>query len=221
MLKKSIFVSLAIFLITSYCFSKPPDTIDNPAYIIYIPSDIDYNQQYPLVIALSPYASAQSMVNTWEGAAEKYKWIIFASKEFRNGIDMNAVFPHIVAILKDAFVKYPIDKSRIIATGFSGGGMGSHAFIFSYPELISAIVINTGMMHGYYREQKDMYPRGKIAVFLSSPNDFRYKEMERDRIFLESLGWKTKWIEFQGGHTIAPESSYGEAAEWLNKQLKQ
>ena len=50
---------------------------------------------------------------------------------------------------------------------------------------------------------------------LASPSDFRYQEMKRDRTFLEILGWKTKWIEFQGGHRIAPAASYDQAARWL------
>ncbi len=56
-------------------------------------------------------------------------------------------------------------------------------------------------------------------VFLASPTDFRYNEMKRDRGFLESHGWKTKWIEFTGGHTLAPYEIYEQAAQWLEKNL--
>jgi hypothetical protein len=41
--------------------------------------------------------------------------------------------------------------------------------------------------------------------------------MKRDRAFLEARGWVAKWIEFPGGHTIAPASAYEEAAAWLEK----
>lgn len=43
--------------------------------------------------------------------------------------------------------------------------------------------------------------------------------MSRDRKFLESRGWKTRWIEFTGGHSFAPEEVYQEAADWLASQF--
>jgi predicted peptidase len=217
---KVVITVIVVFLISQLCFADGSSIIDNPEYIIYVPSGIDYSQKYPLVIALHPIASASSMIYVWKGVAEEQKWIIFASKEFRNGIDMNKTFSGITDILGEVCTKFPIDKSKIIATGFSGGAMGAHAFAFSYPRLISAVIINTGMIHEHYLGQKFMYPRGKIAVFLASPTDFRYTEMERDQKFLQDLGWQTKWIEFTGGHILAPDSAYREAAQWLKEQFE-
>ena len=75
------------------------------------------------------------------------------------------------------------------------------------------------MISEYYLNKKFNYPRGKIAVFLASPSDFRYSEMKRDLAFLKSLGWKTEWIEFKGGHKAAPPSAYKEAAKRLYSYL--
>jgi len=217
---KSFLISIVIlsFLISS-SFAKEASIHNASKYILHIPSGLSSYKKYPLVIALSPSGDAQSMINTWKDVSEKHKWIIFASKEYRNGPDMNMLISNIVAILDDLFSQYPIDRYKIIATGFSGGGMGSHFFSYLHPDMISAVVINTGMMHEYQIEKKYSCPRGKLAVFLASPGDFRYLEMKRDRRFLENLGWRTKWIEFGGGHTIAPASSYEEAAQWLKRLL--
>jgi len=102
-------------------------------------------------------------------------------------------------------------------TGLTGGGMGSHGFAKYLPERVSALVINTGMMAD--GSQTDDYPQGKLAVFLASPSDFRYQAMQRDQAFLQLRGWKTAWIEFPGGHTLAPEASYQQAADWLEQKL--
>src|SRR3989338_3720578 len=110
-----------------------PQYLDHALFLIYVPAGIDRNTKHPLVIALSPNGDAQTMINTWIGVAEEYKWIIVASKEFKNGIDMNPILERLVENLKVVVEDFPIDKSRVIATGFSGGGMGAHAFAFSYP----------------------------------------------------------------------------------------
>lgn len=203
---------------------KPPpikesQIIDSSKYLIYLPAEFDQSKKYPLVVAFSPAADAQSMIAVWKIAADEQKWIVFASKEFRNGVDMNKFFPQLVAILKKLFERFPIDTSKIIVTGFSGGAMASHYFSYLYPDFVTAIVVNTGMMHPDFFKKQVEYPKNKIVVFLASSTDFRYNEMKRDSNFLKKLGWRTKWIEFRGGHKLAPDATYQEAAEWLKYQF--
>ncbi len=80
--------------------------------------------------------------------------------------------------------------------------------------------MNTGMMphHMAGNDPFDAahYPRGKLAVFLASPKDFRYREMQEDRALLETVGWQTAWFEFDAGHTYAPPDVYQQAAAWLD-----
>lgn len=218
--RRILYILLAMFIAWAYATDLCAEIIDKPGYLIYLPDRRRDVMLYPLVVALSPSADAQSMINAWKGVADKFKLMVLASKEFKNGVDMNSILRNLSGIVQEASINFPVDRSKIIATGFSGGAMGAHAFIFTYPNLISAVVINTGMMHEYYFERKFEYPRNKLVVFLASPADFRYGEMKRDKEFLESIGWKTKWIEFNGGHAIAPNDAYQQAAGWLVEQLK-
>ncbi len=194
--------------------------IDKTDYIIYLPSGLSETDKYPLLIGLSPSADASGMIDFWKNTAEKYKWIIYASKIGRNGMYLDSSITDIATIIKrDILPFYPIDREKIIASGISGGAMASHAFSFLYPDMISAIIINTGMINEEYLKEP-AYPTGKIAVLLASPEDFRYDEMQRDRDFLQNLGWKIKWIEFSGGHTMAPEKVYDEAIRWVIDECK-
>ncbi len=127
------------------------------------------------------------------------------------------LFRQLEAELNDVEKKYNVDTNRIIFAGFSGGGMGAHAFSKFYPGRVYGVVVNTGMMEDTFMTED--YPREKHAVFLASPTDFRYNQMKRDQAFLESHGWNVKWIEFAGGHAAAPDSSYEQAAEWLEKSF--
>lgn len=221
MRNKWVIFTAGLFLCILYgfnFFSPQGKTTETPEYLIHAPSKLSQGALYPLVIAFSPGAEAQQMIKVWQNAADEHKWLVIASKKFRNGIDSTPIFNQLYTDITQGKLNLPIDRKRIAATGLSGGGMGSHALVFAYPGLVSAVIINTGMMNEYYYPRKDDYPKNKIAVFLASPTDFRYNEMKRDRVFLEELGWKTKWIEFQGGHVLAPQSVYSEAAKWLAEQ---
>ena len=96
--------------------------------------------------------------------------------------------------------------------------MGAHAFAKFYPDRVRAVVINTGMIQPSFLTED--YPRGKAAVFIASPTDFRYADMKTDRTFLEQRGWRTTWVEFEGGHAIAPPEVYDRAAAQVADALK-
>lgn len=191
--------------------------VDNGTFSVYLPDGLERGKKYPLVFALSPNADAVTMLALWSPVAEKHKWIIAGSKEFRNGQDFDPSMQQIESELNGVETKYPVDDTTVIFTGMSGGGMGSHAFVKYHSDQVKAIVINTGMMADGSKTPD--YPAGKAAVFLASPTDFRYHEMISDRQFLQYRHWKTKWIEFAGGHTLAPEAVYEEAAQWLEANI--
>ena len=197
-------------------------TIETEDHILYIPSSADPQTSYPLAIVLSPSGDASQSLQTWKAVADKFKWVVLCSKKFRNGLEGNEqskIFSDITASIQQRKLPVSIDQRRILSGGLSGGGMGSHFFSFFHQDLIDVVLSNTGMMHSEFSNtNKNQYPRNKKAVFLASPTDFRYEEMKRDKIFLETLGWETKWIEFEGGHVIAPQEIYLEAAQWISEQ---
>jgi predicted esterase len=191
--------------------------MDHPTYLIYLPDNYRHQEQYPLVFALSPSADAFAMISTWSSVADKHHWIVAASKETHNGEEWDLVLQQVETELEDVERNYKIEPEHVIFTGISGGGMVAHAVSKFYPDQVNAIIINTGMMEETF--MTDDYPEKKLAVFLSSPTDFRYQEMQRDQNFLMAHHWQTKWIEFSGGHTMAPVTVYEEAVEWLEDNL--
>ena len=195
-------------------------TIPTAGGLLYVPQGIDFSRKYPLIIALSPGGDASGAIRPWTAAAARHKWLVYGSLESRNGMDMQTTVDLLASRLDEVARAFPVDRKRVVATGLSGGGMASHAFSFYKPDLVAGVVPNTGMMHDSFQARGASYPRGKFAVFLASPTDFRYKEMQRDQTFLQGLGWKTLWIEFQGGHTMAPDHAYTQAATWIAERFK-
>ena len=205
---------------------KRPKIVETGDYVLYVPSGLDMQRQHALLVALSPGADAWGMIRVWQAVAEKHKWLLYASKVSHNGAPYEETFKILVPSIKAIIAGYPVIPSKVIATGFSGGGMTSHALSCYYPKLIAAVIVNTGMiwdekptLEDMLRDDAPHYPHDKIAAFLASPTDFRFETMKRDRLFLEQLGWKTHWLEFQGGHTIAPAATLDEAAEWVAQEL--
>jgi predicted esterase len=193
--------------------AAPADaTIQGPNYSLFVPGALKASDKRPLVMVFSPNGDTRQLVQIWRPHAAKYKWFVLGFNGFRNGQDATPMVADLRAILKELQSAYPIDGRCLIATGFSGGGMFSHDMSALEPQAVVAIVVNTGMSHPQSRLPA---PRNRVAVFLASPSDFRYQEMKADEKRLKALGWETKWIEFQGGHTIAPPAAYKEAADWL------
>jgi len=188
---------------------------DGGTYLVYVPDSLPAGKKVPLVFALSPGADAGSMIRVWAHVAETHGWLVAASKEFRNGVAWKILTPQVMAELDAVERTYAVDRSKVVLTGLSGGAMGSLGITYFYPTRIAALVLNTGKFEESFMVVN--YPRGKRAVFLASPGDFRYQEMKRDRAFLDAHGWTTTWIEFAGGHTFAPPVAYDAAAAWVEQ----
>ncbi len=218
-------LSLAV-MATSACERRPagsnvaePDSgtiVDGADLLIYVPPRRDTKSKAPLVVALSPSADAAAMIRAWRPAAARHGWLVAASKTFRNGVDYDVIVKQFQSDLATLRRDYPVDEARIVVSGFSGGGMAAHALSQMLPGSFRAVVANTGMMEEWFMRQD--YPAGHLAVLLASPSDFRYAQMQRDRQFLESKGWKVQWLEFPGGHVLAQPQVYEQAAGWLEQQ---
>ena len=86
--------------------------------------------------------------------------------------------------------------------------------------MLAGLITNTGMMRYGNPDAPPFpwdYPRNKVAVLIASPTDFRYQQMLQNRAYLERAEWRVKWIEFEGGHILAPGACYDAALEWLSK----
>ena len=216
-------VIIAVFSFIPNVYARDFDASD---YAVYVPDSADDDKELPVIIGFSAGGSGNSVVNIWKDAAEKYKCIIIASNIVRNGIDIQNELKQIKQDLQNELkTKYPIDLKRVIAVGSSGGGMASHLFSFLHRDLIAGVISNVGYIHEGTIAQSNNYTRNKVCAFLAGSGDFNKPLMKEDLKFLQNHDWKCKWIEFEGGHHMAPEEYREEALEFvlteINKQLEE
>ena len=225
-------ISIALLLVA--CFFGLSSWLSSKAFageihtqsdaLVYVPASRSANEKMPVVFSFSPGGDAAYMVRLWQEMADEQHWIIYASKEYRNHLNMNAMYPQIRQRMTQTLQQYPqADASRIILTGMSGGASFSHAMNLEYPGVASALIVNTGRIWedvlARHELSRENFGRSKkLLVFLASPTDFRYQEMKQDEQLMKQKGWKTHWIEFQGGHRYAPDAVYQQAVQWIVNQ---
>ncbi len=219
---KKIFLLLALLMPLTCVWAHESSGIFNErAYCIFVPQGLEAGELYPLILGFSAGGKGKRVVSNWKTAAEKYKCIIVASNVVRNGMDIQKEIEKIKIDVKERLAKQlPIDLNKVLALGSSGGGMAAHLYSFFHKNFIKGVITNVGYIHEGLLKQKSVYPRDKVCVFLASPTDFNYKLMIEDWRFLERQGWACKWIEFEGGHVMAPEEDRLEALRFVLENLE-
>ena len=110
------------------------DITDN--FYVYTPVDMEADQLYPLLIVShgggSDCFSVEGMGYINMIPDEKF---ILATAE-------NTKVENLFVMYNTVTEAYPVDKTRVYATGTSAGGMASVSLAASYPELIAAIAPN-------------------------------------------------------------------------------
>jgi len=193
------------------CFTKETD-----GYVVYVPPNVSAQSRVPLIVALSPSADAQSMVSALRLTADSLSVIIVASKVSRNDVSIQQLLPGYEEIMDESVRALPVDGNRIIFAGFSGGGMAAYGAAYFYPERVRGVITNCGRLW----PDASYMPEGKLAVLITSPTDFNYDAMRNDSASLQTIGWKTYWLEFEGGHALAPPEAYLNATGWMLQEMK-
>lgn len=217
------FFVLFLLIVASSCFAGqvPAGIFDEGEFVVFVPENLDDSYVYPTIIGFSPGGRGSDIISTWRSAATENNCIILGSNVIRNGMDIQKNLITVKADIKDKLaLKYPIDLNKIVALGSSGGGMAAHLFSFFHPDIIAGVITNVGYIHETSLKQSKRYPRGKACAFLASPTDFNYKLMQQDIKFLEQLKWKCTWLEFEGGHRMAPEHLRSEALDFVLTSLQ-
>ena len=93
---------------------------ENDSYSFYVPKR-ENDQKFPLLLLFDPQASSTNAVNKYIDLAEKHGFIIACSKLSRNGVPLENAKSDTKSILSEIKTNLPVDSTKIILAGFSGG----------------------------------------------------------------------------------------------------
>jgi predicted esterase len=215
-------------------------------FLVYVPKGLSPSGTYPLVVAFSPTGDAAGALNQWKPIAKQDHWIVIVSRDFSDRVfggggsfENGTLFAQVVAMnykdpnylsnekaaIDQAIAGLPVDRTRIVLAGFSGGSVVAHDLNVSYPGFASAVIDNSNgddtltippsYVSGFPTSSSFGASR-KEAIFLVGQSDARFGPLIRETIpIYQRWGWQTYYRTFAGGHKVAPANVYRSAIAWL------
>ncbi|MEN8157994.1 MAG: T9SS type A sorting domain-containing protein, partial [Bacteroidota bacterium] len=210
------------------------------AFGVYIPGSYRSDTPMPVVFAShGAYGMGPRELNNWEGVAENHGFIVvapsysFATNHYIEGNGAGANIEserHMTAEIMEKLLASDlnIDTTRILATGFSGGGMPTHYMMMKHPRYFTAFCLRSANYSTFYSLDIDLnYWRKKpgyvfwsdndvsfipgqgedfLKDFLKTEDDESWSSAQSDGlIHWTSANGKTEWQENSIGHNHAAE----------------
>ncbi len=120
-------------------------------YTLYLPPSIEKKKSLPLILVLhyggtvTPYFGKDILVYLVEPAFQSLEAIMVSpdcpARTWNNPISEKAI----LALIDNLLANYPVDKNKIIITGYSMGAVGTWYFVSRHPGLFSAAIPISGV----------------------------------------------------------------------------
>jgi hypothetical protein len=178
-------------------------------YCIALPSGFDNTRRYPLVFVFDPHGDGHLAVHTFRAGASEFGFIVVGSNVIRNGYEQTEYALQLLA--GDVARRYPVDKNRVYAAGFSGGGRVAQEFSQRNAD-IKAIA---SMGAGYSFDQSGTL-NNKVSMLLIAGNkDFNYHEVRSSYQVLNAMGIHYYILEYPGIHAWPGPEIIHDALLWF------
>ncbi len=190
------------------------------SYALYLPKDYTPDRKWPILYGYSPAGRGEDPVRVFQKAADQYGWILVGSNNSRNG-PWEPIKAAIEAVWKDTHARFPIDGSRIMAGGFSGGARVSFnmmAAVKGAEGIELAAVFPCGAGFG----SQGAPPEGSKTVVcgMVGRGCFNLPEMRlRTMPALKARRVRCRLLVFEGGHHWPPEETVTKAARYVRMAL--
>jgi dienelactone hydrolase len=177
-------------------------------YSLYLPSHFTPLRKWSVILAFDAGGRGRRAVERYQGAAEKYGFIIAGSNNSRNGpweVSLNAA----KAMTADVELRFPVDLKRIYTAGMSGGARVAMKLAMDSDSIAGVFASSAGF-------PDDPRDEVRFPIFGSAgTDDFNHQEMhELDR----DLKSPHRIEVFNGGHAWLPVELAMDGVEWMEIQ---
>ncbi len=186
--------------------------------LLYVPVGYDGNVVPLLVMLHGAGATARNVFGLVAAAADANTFVVVLPDArggtwdvLRGGFGPDVAF--IDAALDSVFDRFPTDPSRVAIGGFSDGASYALSLGLGNGELFSAVLAYSPGFAAPARQQ------GQPRLFVSHGVADRVLPIERcsRRLApaLRAAGYEVRYLEFDGGHVVAPEVVDESMQFWL------
>ena len=179
------------------------------SYYVALPDDFDSTENYPLIIAFDPQGDGNLAVRSMIGGVTNFGFMVAGSDVIRNGYENTEYAFNILT--NDILNRYPVDKDRIYAAGFSGGGRYAQIFSQINTNVKAVISMGAGLSLNPSQPLRNKVP----MLFLVGDEDFNFLEIINSKEPLEVTELRYYILEFHGKHAWPGHNIINEALLWF------
>jgi len=194
--------------------SIPISGTNDESFALYLPENYQESELSSIVFIFEPAARAAIGIRPFIEASEKYGHVLVCSNNSRNGpyernfAIANNLFNHI-------FTNYNIKQDEMYLTGFSGGSRLACAIASLTNQFAGVIACGAG----FSNLQEHMPSTQDYAyVGLCGDRDMNFKEMLKNKDYLNLMKFNHTLITYDGDHSWPPPEQISRAFDWLRVQ---
>jgi len=182
------------------------------SYALYLPSAYDASRKWPILYAFDPGARGKIPLELFQGAAEKYGYIIVGSNNSQNG-PWESVRQAVLAVWSDTHSRLSLDDRRIYTAGFSGGARAASLFSRMSGRTVAGIIgCGAGLALNFVKPE-DLK---SVAYFgIVGLADLNYSEMMQLDRDLAAQDVEHRILVFEGKHDWPPAEICARAVGWM------
>lgn len=186
----------------------------NETFALYLPKSYNPTLSSSIVFVFDPAARGALGAEVFKEGSEKYGHIVICSNNSKNGpYEQN--FSIAENLFNHIFSNFNIDSEHIYLAGFSGGSRLAAAIASISNSFKGVIACGAG-----FSGNPSHIPINQDFAYvgLCGDEDFNYREMIRNKKYLERFNFKNTLFTFEGGHRWPKKAQVEKAFRWLELQ---
>lgn len=182
------------------------------SFALYLPNSYQPEALSPIVFIFDPGGRGKSGVSPFVSAAEKYGHILVCSNNSRNG-PQKENFEIANRLTNHIFNNFNIADDQLYIAGFSGGSRLATTIAVLTNTFAGVIACGAGFSSSIAQIPSD---QNFAYAAIIGDSDFNYRELHRNKTYLNKIGFENTLFTFKGEHRWPPKEEILNAFNWLN-----